>query len=115
MLIVNPFTRSPGRAGMRGTIFKRKGATTYSVIIEMGKDPDTGKRRQKWHTGYRNKKEAERALVELLGTVQQGTYVEPSKLTLVRFLRDEWLPAKQAQLRPTTYEAYRMNCEVHII
>jgi integrase len=33
----------------------------------------------------------------------------------VTFLRDEWLPAKQAQLRPTTFEAYRMNCEVHIL
>jgi integrase len=100
---------------MRGTIFKRKGASTYSVIIELGRDPTTGKRRQKWHAGYKSKKEAERALVELLGNVQQGTYVEPSKLTLVQFLRDEWLPAKQAQLRPTTYEAYRMNCATHII
>lgn len=94
---------------MRGCIHKRKGASTYSVIIELGRDPATGKRRQKWHNGYKNKKEAERALVELLGSVQQGSYVEPSKLRLVEFLRNEWLPAKQAQLRPTTYEAYRMN------
>jgi hypothetical protein len=36
-------------------------------------------------------------------------------MSLRKFLRDEWLPAKEAQLRPTTFEAYRMNCEVHII
>ena len=58
---------------MRGTVFKRKGATTYNVILELGRDPTTGKRLQKWHTGYKNKKEAERALVELLSSVQTGT------------------------------------------
>jgi hypothetical protein len=98
---------------MRGCVYKRHNG--YAVIIELGKDPVTGKCRQKWHSGFKTKKEAERALTELLGSVQQGSYVEPSKLTLAMFLREEWLPAKEAKLRPTTYEGYRMNCEVHII
>jgi integrase len=101
---------------MRGCIHKRKGASTYSVVIELGRDPETGKRRQKWHSGYKNKKEAERALTELLGSVQQGTYVEPSRITVAQFLREIWLPDKEASLRPSTYQdSYLVNCKAHII
>jgi integrase len=56
----------------------------------MRKDPVTGKRRQKWHSGYRNKRAAERALTELLTARDRGTYVEPSKQTLAEFATD-WL------------------------
>jgi integrase len=99
---------------MRGHIRKR--GSTYAIVINISPDPETGKRRQKWYSGYKNKKAAEAELTRLLGEVDQGTYVEPKKLTLAKYLRDEWLPAKQvSKMKPTTYEGYRMNCESHII
>ncbi len=99
---------------MRGHIRKR--GTTYSIVINISPDPETGKRRQKWYSGYRNKKAAEAELTRLLNSVDQGTYVEPKKLTLAKYLREEWLPAKAtSKMKPTTYEGYRMNCETHII
>lgn len=50
---------------MRGTVFKRKGRKTWSVIIDLERGPD-GKRKREWHNGYRTRKDAERALTEIM-------------------------------------------------
>jgi hypothetical protein len=76
--------------------------------------PD-GKRVRKWHSGYRTKRDAERARVELLARVDQGGYVEPSRLTLGRFLRDQWLPSMAGRVRPTTMSGYRTNLERYVM
>lgn len=44
---------------MRGSVVKN--GSRYFVKIELDPDAQTGKRRQKWHSGFRTKKEAERA------------------------------------------------------
>ena len=75
---------------MRGSIIKR--GNGYSVVLDLGRGPD-GRRIRKWHSGYKTKKEAERAQVELLAKIADGAYVEPSKLTVAAFLREHWLPA----------------------
>jgi integrase len=56
---------------MRGSVVKR--GNGYSVVVELDRDPITGKRRQKWHSGYRTKRDAERALTELLAAKDSGT------------------------------------------
>jgi hypothetical protein len=35
---------------MRGSIIKRGGG--YTIVVELERDPVTGKRRQTWHSGY---------------------------------------------------------------
>lgn len=97
---------------MRGTVIKRGGS--WSVVLDLGRD-ETGRRVRKWHSGYRSKKEAERARVELLGRVHQGTYVEPSKVTIGTFLVDEWLPAKRSTVKETTLASYEMHVHKHIV
>jgi hypothetical protein len=84
---------------MRGSIIKR--GSTYSVVLDLGRGPD-GRRQRKWHSGYRTRKDAERARVELLARVEQGSYVEPSRLTVAGFLLEQWLPSLAGQVRPTT-------------
>ncbi len=96
-------------AQMRGSVIKR--GSTYSVVLDLGRGPD-GKRQRKWHSGYRTKKEAEKARIELLARVDQGAYVEPSRLA---FLREQWLPSLTGQVRPTTLHAYRTNLERYIV
>jgi hypothetical protein len=49
---------------MRGSIIKR--GRSWAVVVEVGRDPTTGKRIRKWHSGYRTKRDAERARTELL-------------------------------------------------
>lgn len=50
---------------MRGSVVEPKGSGRYYVVFDLELD-GSGKRRQKWHSGYRGKREAQRALVELL-------------------------------------------------
>jgi len=92
---------------MKGTIVKR--GNRYSVVVELDRDPTTGKRRREWHSGYRTKREAESARVEILGRLQRGEYVAPDKLTLAAYLEDEWLPAIRATVRPSTFISYELN------
>jgi Arm DNA-binding domain len=67
---------------VRGSIIKR--GNGYSVVLDLGHGSD-GRRIRKWHSGYKTKKEAERARVELLARLDQGAYLEPSKLTVAAF------------------------------
>jgi len=83
----------------------RKRGNSYSVVIDIGVD-ETGKRKQKWHSGYKTKKEAEKAMVQLVSDIEKGEYINPSNITLAQFL-DEWLEdSKKPHLAPKTYELY---------
>lgn len=69
----------------------KDGRTRYRFVVDIGRDPDTGKRQQKTYT-YDLKREAREALAEIRSATAKGTYVRPSKMTLNEHL-DEWLPA----------------------
>lgn len=97
---------------MRGHIRKR--GSTWAVVVDIGRD-EHGRRRQKWHSGFRTKREASGALTEILGQLSTGQYVTPSKLTVRLFLEDEWLPAIRGSLRPLTFESYAGNVRNHIV
>ena len=58
---------------MRGHIVQRsKNKGTWSIIIELDKDPATGKRRQKWVTFQGSHAGAKKQLTELLLYVDAG-------------------------------------------
>ena len=96
---------------MRGSVVKK--GDKYYVKIELDPDPATGKRRQKWHSGYRTKREAERARVDLLSKFDRGEYVEPSQQTLADYLED-WLRAIEHTVRPSTFDSYSRNMRNHV-
>jgi hypothetical protein len=97
---------------MRGSVVKR--GSGYSVVVELDRDPVTNKRRQKWHSGYRTKREAERALSEIVASVHSGNYIEPTKQTLSEFPK-EWLIAVEPTIRPSTYYSYDRNLRLHVL
>ena len=97
---------------MRGTILKR--GSGYSVVLDLGRGPD-GKRVRRWHSGYRTKRDAERARVELLASVQGGTYVPPSQLTVGEFLTEQWLPSVRGQVKPSTFNWYATTVRRHLV
>ncbi len=66
---------------MKGHITKRSKGS-WTIVIDAGKDPGTGKRRQHWHTVKGTKRDAQRALNEILVALGKGTYVKPTKLTV---------------------------------
>src|SRR5262245_59810774 len=99
---------------MRGTVIKR--GSKWSVVIELDRDPLSGKRRREWRSGFKTRREAEEARVRILADLQRGEHVSPDKVTVANFLDDEWLPAMRSSLRPLTYDGYRLDvrrvCEV---
>lgn len=65
--------------------------------------------------GGATKKEAQAKLVEIQAAKQDGTYVEPIKLTVGQYLLDIWLPAIESTIRVSTYTSYRQNIVRHVI
>ncbi len=73
---------------MKGHIYRR--GTSYTYVIDLGKDPITNKRQQKSKGGFKTKKEAQVALAKIQTEFHQGTYVNESEISLKVFI-DKWL------------------------
>src|SRR5215203_3229412 len=89
----------------RGSV-KRRGSS-WTIVLDVGPDPATGKRRQKAKGGFRTRKAAEAGLRELTASVDSGRYVERSTTSVGDYL-DEWLEVVRPRLRPTSLNSYRM-------
>jgi integrase len=96
---------------MRGSVVKR--GASYSVVVDLDRDPATGKRRQKWHSGYRTRRDAERALAEMVDAVNRGSYVPKTRQTVGEFAT-EWLAAITPTVRPATHYSYKRNLRLHV-
>lgn len=99
---------------MRGHITKR-GKNSYSIIISLGQDPATGKRKQQWVTVKGSKKDAEKRLAELLHQIDTGTLAKLGKTTLGEYL-NRWLADyAKPNLSPRGFERYESIARVHLI
>ncbi len=96
---------------MRGHIRRR--GNKWAVVVDVNPDV-SGRRRQRWHSGYATRRSAQVALTGILGRLQSGTYIEPSKATLAQYL-EGWLGSARVSVRPATYATYATLCRVHII
>ena len=74
---------------MRGHITKR-GKNSWSIVIYLGRDPQTGKKQYKWHSVKGTKKQAEKELASLINRLETGNYIKPNKMTVGIFL-EQWL------------------------
>lgn len=106
---------------MQGHIRKRTHATkagretvNWYVVVDTGRDA-TGKRLQKWHGGYRTRKEAEVARTKIVGELHEGTYTPPTTVTFSEWVLERWLPTMRTQVKPSTFESYRRNIEQHVL
>ena len=86
-----------------GSVVKR--GSTWSYVIELARDPSTGKRRQQWKGGFRTKKEAEVAMRAASVASDEGRHVGASRKSVAAFL-DEWVEAQRPNLRATTHASY---------
>lgn len=88
---------------MRGSVIKR--GKTWSYVVDVGRDPVSGRRRQKWKGGFATKREAQRALSELLGRRTEDSWFDASAKTVGEYLED-WHRLVSPRLRPTTSASY---------
>jgi integrase len=72
------------------TTKKCKCGASWAYIVDIGRDPKTGKRKQKKKSGFRTKKSAEAAAAILENEINQGLYVEERDVTFEDFAY-EWL------------------------
>ncbi len=103
---------------MRGSLVRR-GNKRWAIVLDLGRvaDPVTGvrKRKQKWISFQGTQRQAETKLNDLVGKAQRNEFVEPTKLTVIEYLRD-WLDkaVKPPLRRPETYRVYKSIVESHV-
>lgn len=96
---------------MRGSVVKK--GTCWYVVVE-DRDAETGRRKRRWHSGYRTKRDAQAACSELLASLHRGDYVAPNRQTVAEFAA-EWLDAIRATIRPSTMDKYRRDVRAHVL
>lgn len=98
---------------MKGSIVQR--GDSYSIVIDVGRDA-FGKRKQRWFSGFKSKKEAEKALPKLLVKLEDGELIDTNNMTIEKFF-SEWLEGKikKDNLSPTTIDGYKNIIFNHII
>ena len=88
---------------MKGHIRER--SPGHRAIVLSFTDPATGKRKRKWHSFKGTKRQAQIECARLIAAMKDGTYIEPSKITLGQFL-DRWLDHIKSQVSPKSFERY---------
>jgi integrase len=81
------------------------GARRVEVVLDVGVDPATGKRRQT-RRRFTTEDEARDEWAKLRSQTKSGTYVGRSALTVAAVV-DEWLSGKRTSIRATTHAGYR--------
>ncbi len=99
---------------MRGHI-KQRSKGSWSIVIDAGKDPETGKRKQHWHTIKGTKRDAQRELNNMLVSLEKGLYVKPNKIAVRDWLL-EWLDGYAGiNTTPRTQESYGYIVRNHLV
>jgi integrase len=100
----------------QGSIKKRQldsGRVRWDVIVDIGDDPLTGKRRQRKKT-CATRTEAQKVLRTWQAEISSGVVVERSART-VRDLMEFWLESHAQRISPRTLAGYQDTVRVHII
>lgn len=99
---------------MRGHIRKRSKGS-WGLWVDLGRDLQTGKRRQVTATVRGTKKDAERELRVLVTRLETGAYVNPTKLAVGQYL-EQWLRGyASSNTGPRTRERYAEIVHAHLI
>jgi integrase len=92
----------------------RKEGKTWYYAIELGRD-ENNNRKIKKKRGFKTKKDAQKALTEVLNELMKGTYIEPSKLLYRDYMKD-WIQGKVTKgVKNRTIETYTWLLDKHIL
>jgi integrase len=88
---------------MRGHIRERSPGR-WAIVIDV-RDTQTCKRKQRWHTFKGTKRQAQIECARLIAELQNGTAIEPSRMSVADFL-ERWIEHMQGQISPRSHERY---------
>jgi integrase len=87
----------------------------WRIILELDRDA-SGRRKQKWHTVYGTKRDAERELSRLTNEVHTGQYVLDAEKLTVREYLDRWLTDyAKANVGPKVFQEYEGKIRTQIM
>ena len=99
---------------MRGHI-RRRSPDSWTIVVSLGVDPATGKRRRLWRTTHGTRRQAEAELTRLMGEYDRGLAHPITQLKTADYLTD-WLTNVVAHRnQPRTVQSYRILVDRHII
>jgi integrase len=88
---------------MKGHIRERS-LGHWAIVLDV-RDPETGKRKRRWHSFSGTKREAQVECARLISEITGGTHIDPARLTIGAFF-DQWLEHMKAQLTARSHERY---------
>ena len=94
-----------------GTIRQRKDGR-WEGRYTLGYDPKTGKQLTRSIYG-KTKREVRDELNKTLTDIHEGTYIEPTTMTVGQWL-DTWLKEYKINIRPETKASYEMHIRIHL-
>lgn len=92
----------------------RKRGDKWSYTVDIGRDPATGKRKQKTKSGFKTKKEAQQDCAELIAKLTKGMFVE-SKNKTIEDIVNEWLETSKIRVKETTFKNYKRAADKRVI
>ena len=94
---------------------RKRGNDSWAVVVNLGRDPVTGRRRQLWRSVKGTKREAEALLVQLLHQRDTGIDQLPGRLTTGDYL-ERWLgDYARTNTAPRTFETYESIVRKHLV
>jgi hypothetical protein len=87
---------------MKGHIRERSPGH-WAIVLDT--QDATGKRKQRWYSFKGTKRQAQVECARLISELQNGTAVEPSRMTVEAFL-ERWIEHMQGQVSPRSHERY---------
>ena len=69
---------------------RQRGERSWELKFDLGRDPSSGKRVTRFVTFHGTKREAQAELNRLLNRCNEGTYVDPTKMTVGEYM-EHWL------------------------
>jgi integrase len=97
---------------MRGHITERSPGH-WAIVIDL-RDPQTGRRKRKWHSFKGTKRGAQAEAARLIHELNTGHYVQPSKATLAAYL-ETWLADVKSRVSPRTHQRYTELARKNIV
>jgi len=99
---------------MQGHIRKRA-RDSWTVVLDLGRDPATGQRRRLWRAVKGTKRDAEALLVQLLHQRDTGIDQPPGKITVAQFF-GRWLEDyAHPNTAPKTFKRYSEVVRLHLM
>ena len=98
------------RGNGEGTVYQRKDGT-WIAQVTVGIKPN-GSPNRRTFTG-KSRPEVVKKMNEVLVELDKGTYIEPAKVTLEKWLTD-WLEGRKPHIAENTWNAYDTMIRIHI-